>query len=248
MSKRHKNQQHQPAATISKELPSAVKVAQATSAVKVAQAAAAIQQPLVANAATSAKPKNWVARLKAWAWRFSAAYFWLHSVLTVATGRDLLSGIETVSGTAAISLLSFLGFTPVHVGHLSLVFWSIWLLVITEFSPIQLILGFLLYVLVFPVTVLGAWLFRKTLKASTSPETSTSVSAPRTHFPLASFSSAMLVGWFVLYSGSSSRGPNMVGFLLSVALFLALLYQALDRTSPIEEQDTAFFSTAAGRQ
>lgn len=38
-----------------------------------------------------------------------------------------------------------------------------------------------------------------------------------------------------------------MGFLLSLALFFTLVYQALDRTSPIDEQDAALFSKAALR-
>src|ERR1700722_2399572 len=155
-----------------------------------------------------AKPKTHMARVKAWAWRFTAGYFWLHSVLTIIAGRDLLLGTETVITTRAVALLSSLGFAPVNVGHLPLVFLAIWLLAITTFSPVQLLVGLPLYIIVFPVTVLGAWFYRKTMKAATSPNASASAPQPARHFPLASFSVAMLVGWFVLYSISSSRGPH----------------------------------------
>jgi hypothetical protein len=86
-------------------------------------------------------------------------------------------------------------------------------------------------------------IYRKELKSAS--DATTPVPQTSRHFPLASFSAAMLVGWFVLYGGSSSRGPNMVGFVLALGLFFTLVYRALDKTSPIDEQDTAFFSNAA---
>jgi hypothetical protein len=136
-----------------------------------------------------------------------------------------------------------MGFAPVNVGHLPLVVLAIWLLTITTFSPVQLLVGLPIYVAVFPFTVLIVSVYHKALK---SPSNTTVPEATK-HFPVASFSAAMLVGWFVLYGGSSSRGPNLVGFVLALVLFFTLVYRALDKTSPIDEHDTDFFSKAAIR-
>jgi len=232
MSKRYRNSQAQPPAAPSAVDPPHLSIKAATGSVET----------------TAAKPKTLVAHMKAWAWRFTAGYFWLHSALTVIAGRDILSGTETAITTKAVAVLSFLGFAPVNVGHLPLVFLVIWLLAITRFSPVQLLIFLPLYIVIFPVTVLLVLVYRKTLKAATSPNPDVQV-APEfvRRFPFASLSAAMLVGWFVLYSGSSSRGPNMAGFLFALALFFTLIYRALDKTSPIDEQDTAFFSVAAAK-
>ena len=135
---------------------------------------ASVESPTAPIEPSGAKPKTLMQWMKAWAWRFTAAYFWLHSVLTVIAGRDLLSGTETVITTKGVTLLSFLGFAPVNVGHLPLVFLVIWLLTISTFSPIQLLIGLPLYIIVFPFTVLGAWFYRETLKAASSPNASAS--------------------------------------------------------------------------
>src|SRR5207302_3173889 len=127
------------------------------------------------------------------------------------------------------------------------VFLATWLLTIAAFSPVQVLIGLPLYVLVFPFTVLGALLFHRVLNADTPPSANAPGLQPARRSPLTRLWAALLVGWFLLYSGSSSRGPNLAGFLLSLALFLALVYQALDKTSPIDEHDTAFFSSAAVR-
>lgn len=193
----------------------------------------------------STKPRTLIQWLKAWAWRITAGYFCVHSAILIVAGRDLLSGAESRIVTGFINALSYLGFAPVHVSHLPLVFKAMWLLAITEFSPVQLI-GFLLYSLVFPFTVLGAWIYRKTLR-DTDSSAATPAPSSGASFPLNSLLTALLAGWFVLYGGSSSRAPNLAGFLFSAALFLALIYQALDKTSPIDESDTAFFSSAAAR-
>lgn len=201
------------------------------------------QQPTV-----TAKPKTFLARAKGWAWRFTAAYFWLHAALTVSVGHDPFSGIETAITAKIVALLSWLGFAPVNVGHLPLVFLAIWLLTITEFSPIQLLIGLPLYVVVFPFVALLVLLYHKQVEADTATKAVNQVpQARKKHFPWGSVSAAMLVGWFLLYSGSSSRGPNLVGFLLSLALLLTLVYRALDKTSPIDDQDTAFLETTALR-
>ncbi|MFZ0863666.1 MAG: hypothetical protein WCA27_13480 [Candidatus Sulfotelmatobacter sp.] len=58
---------------------------------------------------------------------------------------------------------------------------------------------------------------------------------------------SLLVAWFLLYGGSSSRRPNLVGCVISGVVFLAFAYRALDKTSPVDEQDTAVFAQWALR-
>src|SRR5205807_1916794 len=151
MTKHHKNRHRQgkplPSAAVqssavSKELPSAVKASTAS-----------IARPSDANLTAPAKPKTLVAKVKSWAWRLTAGYSWLHTLLILISGHDPLSGIETAVAMKAVTLLSFLGFAPVNAGHLPLVFLATWLLTIAAFSPVQVLIGLPLYVLVFPFTV-----------------------------------------------------------------------------------------------
>jgi len=212
-----------------------------------AQSPAAQSVPEIPSA-SNIPVKGLAGHMKAWAWRLTAAYLWVHSILTVFAGRDLLAQLETATTTRVIGFLSHLSFAPVNAGHLRLVFVLTWLLSITEFSPIQLLIGFPLYVIVFPFTVLIRLIFRRALKAAPAGQ-SVFEDAPKLKkgLPLASCSAAFLVGWLLLYGGSSSRGPLLVGFALSGALFLTLAYRALDKTSRLDEQDTALFSGLAIR-
>lgn len=189
MSKRNKNVQVHTAPSPSPSVP-------AQSAVSV-HPSPAVKAPTASIQPSVAKPKAFVSRVKAWTWRLTATYFWLHSILIVMAGRDPLSGIETAITMKAVTLLSFLGFAPVNVGHLPLVFLAIWLLAITTFSPTQLLLGLPIYVSVFPFTALIVFIYRDTLKAASAADASAPTPQPARHFPLASFSIAMLVGWLV---------------------------------------------------
>src|SRR5437588_291820 len=80
--------------------------------------------------------KRRFAQVKTWAWRLTAFYAWLHSVLVLANGRDILAGAEHATSSALVSLLSSAGFAPTNAASLPLVLIGIWLLAITEFSPL----------------------------------------------------------------------------------------------------------------
>jgi hypothetical protein len=112
------------------------------------------------------------------------------------------------------------------------------------FSPAQFLVGLPLYIIVFPLTVLVRLVFRKSLKeAPAQNQQSNMVQVPpnKRGFPLASIAVSFLVGWFLLYGGSSSHGPNVLGCVISGVVFVVFAYSALDKTSPIDEQDTAVF-------
>jgi hypothetical protein len=66
----------------------------------------------------------------------------------------MLAGLEHATTSKLAGLLSSVGFTPTNTEHLPLVLGGIWLLAITGFSPSQLLIGFALYVVGFPFTVL----------------------------------------------------------------------------------------------
>jgi hypothetical protein len=206
-----------------------------------------VQQVIGKSTATTTptkKPKK--NYFKAWAWRLTAIYFWVHAAITVAAGYDAMAGTRSVITAKTVMLLSRLHFAPVNAGHLPGVAVMVWLLFITAFSPVQLLLGFPLYIAGFPIGVTFRLVFRKTLKVAEANQVATAAPATsKESFPVISCSGAMLAAWFLLYGGSSSWGPNFLGFTLSGALFLSLAYEALDRTSPVETQDLAIFSRIA---
>ena len=102
----------------------------------------------------------------------------MHAAITVAAGRDLLTGISNAITAKAIVLLSYLGFAPVRAGHLPWVAIMVWLLFITAFSPIQLLLGLPLYIAIFPLTVVFKLVFWKTLKDAEANPVASAAPAP----------------------------------------------------------------------
>lgn len=200
--------------------------------------------------ASNTPAKGPAARAKAWAWRFTASYLWVRWLLTIMNGRNVLAGIESAAVSKAGALLSFVGFAPSSAPLLSPVLVGIWVLLIAVFSPIQLLAGLPLYIICFPCTLLVALIYRKTLKAAPDQtQQGNMVPLPRTKrsFPVVSVAVSLLVAWFLLYGGSSSRRPNLVGCVISGVVFLAFAYRALDKTSPVDEQDTAVFAQWALR-
>jgi hypothetical protein len=200
--------------------------------------------------ASNTPTKGPAAKVKAWAWRFTASYLWVRWLLTILNGRNVLAGAENAAANKIGVVLSFIGFAPSSGQHLGRVLMGIWLLFITSFSLIQLLLGLPVYVIVFPFVLLIVLIYRKELKeAPNQIQQSNVVPLPkRTRgFPVVPVAGTFLVAWFLLYGGSSARGPNLMGCVISGAVFLAFAYRALDKTSPIDEKDTAVFSLLALR-
>lgn len=162
----------------------------------------------------------------------------------------MLAGAENAAANKIGAILSFVGFAPSSGLHLGRVLVGIWLLLITSFSLIQLLIGLPLYIIVFPFVLLIVLIYRKEIKEAPN-QTQQSNVAPfpkRTRgFPVVPVAGSFLVAWFLLYGGSSARGPNLMGCIISGAVFLAFAYRALDKTSPIDEKDTAVFSSLALR-
>lgn len=176
-------------------------------------------------------------------WRLTATYLWLRWILTIAYGGNILAGAERASVGKLASLLSSVGFTPAGPPHLGPVLVALWILSLTGFSLIQLLVGLPLYILLFPFTVLLALLYRKTLKQAPAEQTNVAeLDQRKRRFPTVTIAASLLIAWFLLYGGSPSHGPGLVGCILSGLVLAVLAYRALDKTSPIDEQDTAAIS------
>jgi len=162
----------------------------------------------------------------------------------------VLAGAESATANKISALLSSVGFAPSSALHLGPVLVGIWLLLITSFSLIQLLIGLPLYIIVFPFVLLIVLIYRETIKeASNQPQQGNVVPLPKRKrgFPVVPVAGSFLVAWFLLYGGSSARGPNLIGCIISGVVFLAFSYRALDKTSPIDAKDTAVFSLWALR-
>jgi hypothetical protein len=199
---------------------------------------------------SNAPAKGPLSIAKAWAWRFTASYLWVRWLLTIVNGRNLLTGAEGMAANRIGALLSLVGFAPSSGPHLGPVLVGLWLLLITGFSPIQLLAGLPLYILFFPFSVMVVLIFRKALKKSVATtQQSDIVPLPKTRrgFPVLPVAITFLVVWFLLYGGSSAQRPNVMGCIISAIIFLALAYRALDKTSPIDDGDTVALSRWAMR-
>lgn len=102
-----------------------------------------------------------VARVKAWAWRITASYVWVHLLLSIVSGRDMLAGIERATANKVVTLLASMGFAPTNAAHLPMVFIATWLLFITSLKPLQLFIGLPLYVIFAPLAFLIVTVFQK---------------------------------------------------------------------------------------
>ena len=167
-------------------------------------------------------------------------------VLTIVNGRNVLAGAEAGAANKIAGLLSLVGFAPSRGGaHLGAVLVGLWLLMITAFSPIQLLAGMPLYILFFPLSILIVLFYRKAInEGAAGTQQSNTIPFPKAkrRFPVVPVAITFLVVWFVLFGGSSARRPNLMGCIISGTVFLAFAYRALDKTSPIDEGDTAVFS------
>jgi hypothetical protein len=75
------------------------------------QSSSPINQVVGKSTATNTPTKNPKKHyVKAWAWRLTAGYFWVHAVITVVAGRDLMAGTRSVITAKAVMLLSYFGF------------------------------------------------------------------------------------------------------------------------------------------
>jgi hypothetical protein len=182
---------------------------------------------------------------KAWAWRLTASYLWVRWLLTIKYGRNVLADAEGAAADKIKAILTFVGLAPASGGpHLGPVLVALWLLLITAFSPIQL-LGMFLYITFFPFTVLLVLRYRKALKAGaarTQQSKMATLPGIKRAFPVVPVAITFFVVWFLIFGVASARGPNLIGCIISGIVFLAFVHRALDKTSPIHERDTAAFS------
>jgi hypothetical protein len=192
-------------------------------------------------------PKTLRARVKSWAWRLTAAVVLLRWLLFI-TGINVFDDLQTRIVSKIVSALSAIGFAPVNADYLPRVLKFTWVLIITGFSPLQVLVGLPLYIIVFPFTVIGYLVFHEALDVapkSTQDDSRSGLRPKGRDFPLVSLTMSLLLGWFVLYGGSVSRRPVFVGLVLSGVLFLTLAYRSFLRANPVDETDTAVFAALA---
>jgi hypothetical protein len=176
-------------------------------------------------------------RIKAYAWRATAGWLWLHIITAVALGGDMLGSFESAALQGFLGILSRWGFAPANPVYLPpLLKWG-WLLGITSFAPAQLF-GFCLYVLALPITMVVRLLAGRTLTdyGSSAPASQRRGLRPPGNslaiIPLTIFAQ---LAWFMLYGGAVSKRPLLLGVFFSALLFASLAWRAFQRATPADE-------------
>jgi hypothetical protein len=199
------------------------------------------EEPEAGEAKSAGLPtkKTLWAKIKSYAWRTTAAYLWISWLMSFFGFRGVEDAIKTRILQQIVSLFSTIGFSPVNDAYLPTIFKIGWMILITAFNPIELFLGFWLYVLFFPLTALGGgafklWFFvsQKNSKLKKSVEQAQAasngkkrsikgLSGPKGRSKIQVFALSLfsLFAWFLLFGGSSSRLPLILGAFLSGWVF-----------------------------
>ena len=172
------------------------------------------------------------------AWRLTGFWGWLHLVGYLFTGRDFLIPLERMLGAKLLAFLASIGFAPVNASLLRPVVKIGWVLIITEFSILQVI-GLCCYVFFFPITALLALLFRGVALEQTGNQAAKNEEVGKdtraTSFVLAAFAA-----WFLLYGASNGRLPIIAGTGIAGLLLITRIQAAMFYAQPAEKSNALF--------
>jgi hypothetical protein len=171
-------------------------------------------------------------RVKAYLWRITAVWCWLHIASLVFLRRDIFAHLELLLFEGVHRTASLLGFEPGNIRLLPALLKTFWVLCITNFSWPEL-LGLLIYVALAPLILPVLTFFPKVRKQyeSKKVEVVGQRGLFQTGFRLKLSLVAGLVAWFALYGGSSAKPPLMAALVLTGWLFAIRLARALPYTA-----------------
>lgn len=176
---------------------------------------------------------------KAYAWRLTCVWAWVHLLGFLTTGRDVLLPVERAAAGRIISALSEVGFAPANTSLLGPIFRIAWILTITEYSVLQFI-GLAFYILIGPIIVVLALLFRKALGAnSLNSATKQDHQVPQKGVSAQVVVISALSAWFLLYGGSNGRMPILLGILVTGILLAMRVYAVLSYTQPAKTKKSS---------
>jgi hypothetical protein len=156
-------------------------------------------------------------------------------------GRDIISRPETAAFAGISKVLSEIGFNPSNPSVFPAVLKVGWVITITNFSLIELVSMFFLYIPTFPILMLLFYFFRKEFDTSKYVASVKPGLAPsRQPKGLSKIAVAALVGWFVLYGDSYNILPLCLGVILAGFLFITRSFSAFIYARPIDERKSKF--------
>lgn len=207
--------------------------------------------------------KTFRARLKSYFWRLTASYLWLYLIVMHIGHQSWVVGFKSELLRQVVTGLSSIGFAPVNEVYLPTVFKIGWLILITAFNPFELFLGFWLYAFIgFPCLVIwsvGSRLWRlifrgkktkvetvieqakEETKSNSTKKSGKGLRRPkwRSRFQVYTLSFLALLAWFLLFGGATSRGPLVLGAVITGWVFWLSMMRLFGLAKITTESPTA---------
>jgi len=215
-----------------KETAELVHIPQQTLAVPPRIAASQAESRPISSSRRTSKQKP-LEKTKKIVWRATALLFWASWIDQLLLSSRVSYSIGAGFTSRTVSLLSSIGFRPVHSENLAKVLKIGWLLTIAGFKPEEFV-GLLIYIVLSPLTLLLYLVFKEIRDENASTVTAkVGLRPPKPRRPALTIAGLSFVGWYVLYGEASSRPPLVVGAAISGVLFLLLLGRAFQRVKPL---------------
>jgi hypothetical protein len=203
---------------------------------------ASVPDPVAAAGArlASASVLGW---LKRWSWRLTAACLWFVIANYLFGFGDSAATFARTGLSRLLTYLTHLGLGPTDPKQFATAAKAGWVLLITGCRAMEII-GFFLYILLFPLLMILRFVFRKRLSQSTSPMPPggpiRQLRASLKRLRVRSLAGLALFLWYFLYGATASRATLLIGMLPAALLLLFLVYRAFGRARP--RQPIAFLS------
>lgn len=201
------------------------------------------------------KKKSIWAKLKNYAWRITASYIWLGWLTSNIGFGESVANFKAQVLRQVVTALSSLGFVPTNEAYLPTILKVGWMILITAFNPLELLVWVWLYIVSFPVLIFGASLYKSwnvyysrkekaansNLKAQTNEKKKQSkrgLAKPkaRSRIQVFTLSIISMLGWFLLFGGAQSRPVLISGAVLAGWIFW-LSMMRLFRLAKVSTED-----------
>lgn len=189
--------------------------------------------------------KIWTS-LKKFGWRIAGLVFWIQAIGWIF-GFSSITDLGQAAFFAWLStILSEIGGSPVNRSLLPSIFKAAWIAFICEFRPLYII-GFFLYIAIFPISFLGfiglrIFKFFKRSELIGNPSESDDKEKPkRRRLPILTGSGFCLICWLLAFGDAASVAISIIGAFFAGVFFVTLTFRVFMRTTPSTDTSPAFF-------